>query len=145
MEASEIPLWYVHTMCIVILNWFSVAYYLLFVCLWLTTLKKDCFMHCPVAWCQNLLNSFVVHAYIHQVKQKSLSKFSLSRPVRWTELLEDKQHAKLGGVDRSQTYLLFQTLLLLFWLHSCIIWTKLTRTDAVFSRVVCMVFLCARI
>ena len=77
------------------------------------------------------------------MKQKSLSKFSLSRPVRWTELLEDKQYAKLGGVDTSQTYLLFQTLLILFWPHSCMIWTKLTRTDAVFSRATCMVFLCA--
>ena len=36
--------------------------------------------------------------------------------------------------DTSQTYLLFQTLLLLFWLHSCMIWMKLTRTDVVFSR-----------
>ena len=47
MEASEIPLWYVHAMCIVILNWFSAAYYLLYVCLWLITWKKDCFMHYP--------------------------------------------------------------------------------------------------
>ena len=77
------------------------------------------------------------------MKQKSLSKFSLSRPVRWTELLEDKQYAKLGGVDTSQTYLLFQTLLILFWPHSCMIWTKLTRTDAVFSRAACMFYLCA--
>src|SRR4051812_27767317 len=34
-------------------------------------------------------------------------------------------------------------LLLLFWPHSSIIRTKLTRIDAVFSRVVCMVLLCA--
>ena len=60
------------------------------------------------------------------MKQKSLSKFSLSCPVHWTELLEDKQYAKLGGVDTSQTYLLFETLFLLFWPHSCMIWTKLT-------------------
>src|ERR1041385_6657798 len=43
----------------------------------------------------------------------------------------------------SQTYLLFQTLLLLFCPHSCIIWTKLTRTNDVFSRAACMVYLCA--
>src|SRR4051812_31103152 len=42
--------------------------------------------------------------------------------------------------DTSQTYLLFQTLLLLFCPHSCMIWTKLTRTNAVFSRAVCMVY-----
>ena len=43
----------------------------------------------------------------------------------------------------SQTYLLFQTLLLLFCLHSCMIWTKLTRTDAVFSRATSAVLFCA--
>src|SRR3954463_4971300 len=43
----------------------------------------------------------------------------------------------------SQTYLLFQTLLLLFCPHSCMIWTKLTRTNDVFSRAICMVLLCA--
>src|SRR4051812_31101504 len=42
----------------------------------------------------------------------------------------------------SQTYLLLQTLLLLFCPHSCMIWTKLTRTNAVFSRAACMVLLC---
>src|ERR1043165_2215195 len=45
--------------------------------------------------------------------------------------------------NTSQTYLLFQTLLLLFWLHSCMIWTKLTRTDAVFSRAASAVLYCA--
>ena len=45
--------------------------------------------------------------------------------------------------DTSQTYLLFQTLLLLFWPHSCMIWTKLTQTDAVFSRATSLVFFCA--
>src|SRR3954471_25049328 len=46
-------------------------------------------------------------------------------------------------VDTSQTYLLFQTLLLLFWLHPCMIWKKLTRTNAVFSRATSVVFFCA--
>src|SRR3954465_8484414 len=45
--------------------------------------------------------------------------------------------------DTSQTYLLFQTLLLLFWLHSCMIWTKLTRTDVVFAGATSAVFFCA--
>src|ERR1041385_6524187 len=47
------------------------------------------------------------------------------------------------GIDTSQTYLLFQTILLLFCPHSCMIWTKLTRTNAVYSRAACMVYLCA--
>ena len=45
--------------------------------------------------------------------------------------------------DTSQTYLLFQTLLLLFCPHSCMIWTKLTRNDAVFSRASSDVLYCA--
>ena len=47
------------------------------------------------------------------------------------------------GPDTSQTYLLFQTLLLLFWLHSCMIWMKLTRTDATFSRAASANLCCA--
>ena len=133
MEASEIPLYYV----------FSIAYYLLLVvCEWSHERRiASCIV--LVALFQYLLNSFVVHAYIHLMKQKNLSKFSLSRLVRWTEFLEDKQYAKLGGVDTSQTYLIFQKLLLLFLPHSFMIWTKLTRTDAVFSRAASMVLLCA--
>ena len=49
----------------------------------------------------------------------------------------------MSSTDTSQTYLLFQTLLLLFCLHPCMIWTKLTRTDAVFSRADSAVFFCA--
>ena len=65
--------------------------------------------------------------------------FSLSLS---TELLEDKQGFKLGGVDTSPSYLLFQTLLPLFWTLICMIWMELTRTDAVFSRIALVLFLC---
>ena len=64
--------------------------------------------------------------------------FSLSLS---TELLEDKQGFKLGGVDTSPSYLLFQTLLPLFWTLICMIWMELTRTDAVFSRIAMVLFL----
>ena len=37
-------------------------------------------------------------------------------------MLEDKQRFKLGGVDTSPSYLLFQTLLPLFWTLTCMIW-----------------------
>ena len=59
-----------------------------------------------------------------------------------TELLEDKQGFKLGGVDTSPSYLLFQTLLPLFWTLICMIWMELTRTNAVFSRIAMVLFLC---
>ena len=65
--------------------------------------------------------------------------FSLSLS---TELLEDKQGFKLGGVDTSPSYLLFQTLLPLFWTLICMIWMELTRTNAVFSRIAMVLFLC---
>ena len=65
--------------------------------------------------------------------------FSLSLS---TELLEDKQGFKLGGVDTSPSYLLFQTLLPLFWTLICMIWMELTRTDVVFSRIAMVLFLC---
>ena len=42
--------------------------------------------------------------------------------------------------DTSPTYLLFQTLLPLFWTITCMIWMKLTRTDVVFIRTTMMLF-----
>jgi len=69
-------------------------------------------------------------------KSFSFVSFSLS-----TELLEDKQGFKLGGVDTSPSYLLFQTLLPLFWTLICMIWMELTRTNAVFSRIAMVLFL----
>ena len=132
-------------MCIVILSWFLVAYYSFLVVWNFSHEWRIDYCIVIVALFQYLLDLFIVHAYIHLMKQKILRKFSLSCSFRWTELLEDKQYAKLGGVDTSQTYRLLQTLLLLFWPHSWMIWTKLTRTDVVFSRAVCMVLLCAGI
>ena len=67
----------------------------------------------------------------------SFVSFSLS-----TELLEDKQGFKLGGVDTSPSYLLFQTLLPLFWTLTCMIRMELTWTDAVFSRIAMVLFMC---
>ncbi len=72
----------------------------------------------------------------NRVCQSFSFSFSLS-----TELLEDKQGFKLGGVDTSPTYLLFQTLLPLFWTIICMIWMELTWTDAVFSRIALVLFL----
>ena len=58
-----------------------------------------------------------------------------------TELLEDKQWVKLGGVDTSPSYLLLQKLLPLFWTLTCMIWMELTQTDAVFSRTAMVLFI----
>ena len=48
------------------------------------------------------------------------------------------------GHDTSPSYLLFQTLLRLFWPVICMIWMELTRIDAVFSRIAMVLFLCRK-
>ena len=75
-----------------------------------------------------------LHIYNDKSKQ-SLSKFFFVTLSLSTELLEDKQRFKLGGVD-------LQTLLPLFWTLTCMIWMELTRTHAVFSRTAMVLFLC---
>ena len=47
-----------------------------------------------------------------------------------------------GRIQWAGLYLLFQTLLPLFWTLICMIWMELTRTDAVFSRIALMLFMC---
>ena len=45
------------------------------------------------------------------------------------------------NLDTSPTYLLFQTLFPLFWTLICMIWMKLTRTDAVLSTTAMVLFI----
>ena len=75
----------------------------------------------------SLLKTWMLALHIcnKNIKQ-SLSKFFFITFSLSTELLEDKQRFKLGGVDTSPTYLLFLTLFLLFWTLICMIWMKLT-------------------
>ena len=54
-------------------------------------------------------------------------------------MLEDKRF-KLGGVDTSPSYVLFQTLFPLFWTLTFMIRMELTRTDAVFSKIAMVLF-----
>ena len=44
--------------------------------------------------------------------------------------------------DKTPTYLLFQTLLPLFWTLTCRIRMELTRTDVVFRRITMVLFMC---
>ena len=71
-----------------------------------------------IIFAENLNADFI---YLQQQEQTEFVNiffitFSLS-----TELLEDKKRFKLGGVDTSPSYLLFQTLLPLFWTLACMI------------------------
>ena len=54
--------------------------------------------------------------YLQQQDQTEFVKFFFITFNLSTELLEVKQRFKLGGVDTSPSYLLFQTLLTLFWM-----------------------------
>ena len=76
-------------------------------------------------WTEEARNAFLAVSYL----------------VIWRHPVPDLAMRRVS--DTSQTYLLFQTLLLLFWLHSCMIWTKLTRTDVVFSRAASAILYCA--
>ena len=81
-----------------------------------------------------------LHIYNNKIIP-SLYKFFFITCSLSTELLEDKQRFKLGGVDTSPSYLLFQTLLPLFWTLTCMIWMKLTWTGVVFSRIAMVLFI----
>ena len=60
--------------------------------------------------------------YLQQQDQTKFVKCFIYHFHFITELLEDKQWVKLGGVGTSPSYLLFQTLLPLFWTLTCMIW-----------------------
>ena len=70
-----------------------------------------------IIFAENLNAGFT---YLQQQEQTEFVKVFLSFSLS-TELLEDKQRFKLGGVDTSPSYLLFQTLLPLFWTLTCMI------------------------
>ena len=117
MGASEISLCHIFIIFITSMPSVQISYYSLFSCLWLfhelTLLLNDINFIAP-AMC--LFSLIIAWTYEHLMKAVVFVKvfflaFNLS-----TELLEDKQYAKLEGVDMFQTYLIFQTLLLLFCL-----------------------------
>ena len=83
-------------------------------------MRPNCY--CEYGWfiifSENLNASFT---YLQQQDQTEFVKVFLYHFHFSTELLEDKQKFKLGGVDTSLSYLLFQTLLPLFWTLTCMI------------------------
>ena len=88
------------------------------------------------------IETWMLALHIYNNKRKhSLQKFFFITFSLSTELLEDKERFKLGGVDTSPTYLLFQKLLPLFWTLTCMIWMELTRTDALFNSTAMVLFL----
>src|ERR1041385_1514705 len=65
--------------------------------------------------------------------------------VQFIELncLRTSNMLSLGELIRLKRIYFSKHFCYFFCLHSCMIWTELTRTNAVFSRAVCMVILCA--
>ena len=70
-----------------------------------------------IIFAENLNAGFT---YLQQEQTEFVKVFFITFSLS-TELLEDKQRFKLGGVDTSASYLLFQTLLPLFWTLTCMI------------------------
>ena len=62
-----------------------------------------------------------------------------------TELLEDKQYAKLGGVWYVQNVSTFPNTFAVVSPLICMIWMELTRTNVVFSRIALVSYFCAEI
>ena len=62
-----------------------------------------------------------------------------------TELLEDKQIAKLGGSWYVQNVSTFSNTFAIVSPLICVFWMQLTRTDAVFSRITLVSRFCAEI
>ena len=71
-----------------------------------------------IIFAENLNAGFT---YLQQQEQTEFVIFFFITFSLSTELLEDKQRFKLGGVDTSPSYLLFETLLPLFWTLTCMI------------------------
>ena len=76
-----------------------------------------------IIFAENLNAAFT---YLQQQEQTEFVKVFLYHFQLPTELLEDNKWVKFGGLDTSPSYLLFQTLLPLFWTLICMICMKLT-------------------
>ena len=77
----------------------------------------------------------------HVVSQhEELSQRCLLRDNTYT--LKFSEGSSYNATNTSPTYLLFLTLFILFWTLICMIWMELTWTDAVFSRITMVLFMC---
>jgi hypothetical protein len=93
----------------------------------------------------NCLSTWSYSENIYILWSKCVRESFFYRSQLLTELLEDKQIDKLGGVDTSKMYLLSRTLFAIVSPLICVFWIQLTWTNAIFSRIALVSCFCAEI
>jgi hypothetical protein len=83
----------------------------------------------------NCLSTWSYSEYIYIIWSKCVRESFFYRSQLLTELLEDKQIAKLGGSWYVQNISTFPNTFAIVSPLICVFWIQLTRTNAVFSRI----------
>jgi hypothetical protein len=93
----------------------------------------------------NCLSTWSYSEYIYIIWSKCVRENFFYRSQLLTELLEDKQIAKLGGSWYVQNVSTFLNTFAVVPLLICVFWIQLTQTNAVFSRIALVSCFCAEI
>jgi hypothetical protein len=93
----------------------------------------------------NYLSTWSYSEYIYNIWSKCVREIFFYRSQLLTELLEDKQIAKLGGSWYVQNVSTFPDTFAIVSLLIHVFWIQLTRTNAVFSRIALVSHFCAKI
>jgi hypothetical protein len=93
----------------------------------------------------NCLSTWSYSKIIYILWSKSVRESFFYRSQLLTELLEDKQIAKLGGSWYVQNVSTFPNTFAIVFPLICVFWIQLTRTNTVFSRIALVSCFCAEI
>jgi hypothetical protein len=93
----------------------------------------------------NYLSTWSYSEYIYIIWSKCVRENFFYRSQLLTELLEDKQIAKLGGSWYVQNVSTFPNTFAIVSPLICMFWIQLTRTNAIFSRIALVSCFCAEI
>jgi hypothetical protein len=93
----------------------------------------------------NCLSTWSYSEYIYIIWSKCVHESFFYRSQLLTELLEDKQIAKLGGSWYIQNVSTFPDTFTIVSPLICVFWIQLTRTHAVFSRIALVSCFCVEI
>jgi hypothetical protein len=93
----------------------------------------------------NCLSTWSYSEYIYIIWSKCVRESFFYRSQLLTELLEDKQIAKLGGSWYVKNISTFPNTFAIVSPLICVFWIQLTRTNTVFSRIALVSRFCAEI
>jgi hypothetical protein len=93
----------------------------------------------------NCLSTWSYSENIYLLWSKCVHESFFYRSELLTELLEDKQIAKLGGSWYVQNVTTFPNTFAIVSPLICVFWIQLTRTNAIFSRIALVSCFCAEI